>query len=125
MKLKEHYGITVPTSSARTITQRHAHEMYEQEKEKVKIPSKGIHPIILAETDGTMIPITKTTIPEGQKPYDARKHKEHFWREARLSLAHPIGSVTPIFAATLGSVDKVGQQIRTCVNKVCRSGKHA
>ncbi len=123
MKLKEHYGITVPTSSARTITQRHAHEMYEQEKEKVKIPSKGIHPIILAETDGSMIPITKTKPPEGQKPYDARKHKEHFWREARLSLAHSIGSVTPIFAATLGSVDKVGQQIRACVNKVGRNEK--
>ena len=118
-KLKEHYGITVPTSSARIITQRHAHFMHEQEEKEETTPSKISHPIILGETDGSMIPITKTKPkPEGMDRYDARKHKQHFWREARLSLAHPIGSITPVFAATLGGVDKVGQQIRWCVDEV-------
>lgn len=118
-KLKEHYGITVPTSSARIITQHHAHEMHLRE-EKENLPQSEVsHSIILGETDGTMIPIMKTSPkPEGVDRYDARKHKQHFWREARLSLAHAIGSITPVFAATLEGVDKVGQQIRMCVDKV-------
>ena len=127
VKLKEHYGITVPTSSARRITQRHAHEMYEQERKEWVTHSEPTdsgrsHPIILGETDGSMVPIVKTKPkPEGEEKYDARKHKEYFWREARLSLAHEIGSVTPVFAATLGGVDEVGQQIRMCVDKVGRN----
>lgn len=121
-KLKEHYGITVPTSSARTITQQHAHEMHEQEEKERPPHSEISHSIILSETDGTMIPMMKTPSKlEGVDRFDARKHKKHFWREARLTLAHAIGSVTPVFAATLEGVDKVGQQIRMCVDKVGRN----
>lgn len=111
----------MPTSSARLITERHAHAMYEQEAKNVSGNTKVAHPIILAETDGSMIPIMKTkSQPEKE---DARKYKEYFWREARLSLAHPVGSITPIFAATLADVGMVGRQIRRCVNKVGRNEK--
>lgn len=120
MKLKEHYGITVPTSSVRMITQRHAHEMHcREEKQEIRSNSAVPQPIILAETDGSMIPIVKAKPkPERMDVHDARKHKEHFWREGRLSLAHSIGSATPIFAGTLGTVEEVGQQLRCCVDKV-------
>jgi hypothetical protein len=76
-------------------------------------------PIILAETDGSMIPIvTLKPKPEDLDKYDCRKHKQHQWKEARLSLAHAIGSVTPTFAGTLGGVEAVGEQLRQCVEKV-------
>jgi hypothetical protein len=120
MKLKEHYGISVPTSSARVITQRHAHEIQRQEEAQPLTDYKATpQPIILAETDGSMIPMVKTKPkPEGVEKYDARKNKEYFWREGRLSLAHSIGSATPVFAGTLGSVEEVGKQIHHCVKVV-------
>lgn len=118
-KLKEHYGIEVPTSSSRIITQHHAHNIYEQEQQDDVHICANPQAIILAETDGSMIPIVKCSPkPDGVEKFDARKHKTHFWRETRLSLARAVSSVTPVFAATLDSVDKVGRQLKSCVNKV-------
>lgn len=119
--MKEHYGITVPTSSVRIITQHHAHRMFEQEDRTAENTSASAmaQSLILAETDGSMIPIVKTKPkPEGVDKYDARKYKEHYWREARLSFARPIGSVTPTFAATLGGVESVGKQLLSCAQQV-------
>lgn len=121
LRLKEHYGITVPTSTARVITQRHAHEMHKQEeKQRNRIDdNRNGQPVVLAETDGSMIPMVKAKPkPEGSEVYDARKHKDHFWKEGRLSLAHAIGSVTPVFAGTLGGVEEVGSQLYHCVKTV-------
>ncbi len=36
------------------------------------------------------------------------------WKEARLALAHEPGSVTPIFGATLGSVEQAGERLAVC-----------
>jgi hypothetical protein len=117
-KLKEHYGITVPTSSARIITQKHAHHMFlnsEQEPTQVSLSPQAL---VIAETDGSMVPIvTYEKKPDGVEKHDARKHKKLSWREARLSLAHPVGSVTPIFATTLGKPDVVGRQLYRCAKK--------
>lgn len=119
-KLQEHYGISIPTSSARIITQHHAHEIYERHEKQETINRTGpSHTVILAETDGSMIPMVRPKpMPEDVKSYDARKHKEYFWREGRLSLAHEIGSVTPVFAGTLGHKEEVGKQLRSCVDRV-------
>jgi Uncharacterised protein family (UPF0236) len=118
-KLKEHYGIAVPTSSARIITQHHAHEIFLSEASESSLNVFPPHcALILAETDGSMIPIMKPKErPEGMLTYDARKHKNLFWREARLSFARPISSVTPIFAATLGKPEVVGKQLYACARK--------
>ena len=118
MKMKEHYGISIPISSARLITQYHAHQMFEQEEQTAKNPSVPAQALILLETDGSMVPIVKTVPkPEDIDVYDARKHKTHFWREARLSFARPIGSVTPVFSATFGKPEKVGQQLYACAKQ--------
>jgi len=112
-KVKEHYGIEVPTSSARIITQKHAHQIFTKDDDPPSCSSKVTpQSIILTETDGSMIPITKQKErPKGSKKFDGRKAKEHYWKEARLTLARPISSITPRFAATLGKPDKVGQQM--------------
>ncbi|MBO1347833.1 MAG: hypothetical protein EBE86_010750 [Hormoscilla sp. GUM202] len=46
-KLQEHYGITVPISSAQTITQKHAHAVKVSQKLEEKIPDRdGVEQII-------------------------------------------------------------------------------
>jgi Uncharacterised protein family (UPF0236) len=82
---------------------------------RVSRGAKG-SPLILAETDGSMVPLVRGKA-ERDEGGEGRKHKELYWKEARLSLARPIGSVTPCFAATLEGVDKVGEQLHACVEK--------
>lgn len=49
-----------------------------------------------------------------QAVVDRRKTRQVGWKEARLYLAHPPGAVTPVFGATLGSVEEAGQQLSQC-----------
>jgi hypothetical protein len=73
-KLKEHYGINVPTSSARNITEGHARKIRESEYLETEIPEKTGVDRIVVETDGTMIPIVTTdVIPSDEAPVDRRK----------------------------------------------------
>jgi hypothetical protein len=52
-KLKEHYGIEVPTSSARKITEDHARKIREREYLETEIPEQTGVDRIVVETDGT------------------------------------------------------------------------
>jgi hypothetical protein len=117
-KLQEHYGIEVPVSAVRTITEEQAHYIHAQEKFHTPQPTQGVAWVI-AETDGSMIPIVDTAIPGTTAPgRDRRKTRQVRWQEARLSLAHAHGSVTPRFAATFGAPDAVGEQLRDCAIRV-------
>lgn len=114
-KLHEHYGITVPSSSARTITEHHAQTIHEQERLQRDIPEQAGVAVIIAETDGTMIPILKPVNREREAdPLDKRKARQGCWKEARLSLTHPQGSVSPVFGGTIGRPDEVGDQLLHC-----------
>ena len=62
---------------------------------------------MIAEIDGSMIPIVATV--ENEKSKDKRRNRFLSWQEARLCFARGAESVTPIFAATMGSVDRVGE----------------
>lgn len=66
-----------------------------------------------------MVPIV--TINRKSKK-DKRKSREVGWRESRLSLAHAQGSTTPIYKATLGTMDEAGKQLADVV-KLAGSGK--
>jgi hypothetical protein len=113
-KLKEHYGSEVPVSAIRTITEGHASQMHAQEKLQTTLPVRGVAWVI-AETDGSMIPLVDTAAPAtGEAGGDRRKTRQVRWKEARLSLAHAQGSITPTFAATLGEPDVVGDQLLDC-----------
>lgn len=73
-----------------------------------------------AEIDGTMIPIVDTfdKADDEGRAIDKRKTREVRWKEARLSLAHPKGSVSPVFGATSDDVDKAGMTIGvSCIKK--------
>jgi hypothetical protein len=110
-KLQEHYGIELPVSTIRTITQSHAISMCECHQCVQEIPKDPGCEVMIAETDGSMIPIV--TINEASQ--DKRKSKKLGWKEARLSLAHEFGSVIPKFGAIfIGQVDDVGQSLLNC-----------
>ena len=71
--------------------------------------------LLIAEMDGTNVPIV--TIPEKREKNsssDRRKLREVGWREARLCLARRPESVTAIYRATMGGVDKAGTELMSC-----------
>lgn len=114
-KLYEHYGLSVPDSSARTITEHHAQAIQENESLQTEIPESAGVECMIAETDGTMIPIVDTSdkVIDGQ-PVDRRKTRKGRWKEARLALTHPKGSVNPVFGCTLGGPEEAGDQLLNC-----------
>ena len=62
-KLQEHYGITVPVSAVRTITEAHARAIQAQAPSPPTLPVQEVAWVI-AEIDGSMIPIVDTVEPE-------------------------------------------------------------
>jgi hypothetical protein len=112
--MREHYGIEVPTSAARRITQLHANNA-QATAEASPIKKGRAKEQIIAETDGCMIPIVVTKESELG---DKRKGKELIYREARLSLAHEKSSKELRHAGTFGSVEVAGQQLFRCVEEV-------
>lgn len=114
-KLSEHYGINVPENGIRAITLHHAKEikqLQEQALGKVESPGKSC---VISETDGSMVPLVETRAG-GRK--DRRKEKTLSYREARLTLAHEKGAVTPLFSATLGDAKTVGKHVLHCVKAI-------
>jgi hypothetical protein len=114
-KLEEHYGIRIPASAARTITARHAQAIYEHEQIQTEIPQQPGVACLIAETDGTMIPLVETDdlIMNGHL-VDRRKTRTGRWNEARLALAHPKGSGALVFGCTLGGPDDAGARLLDC-----------
>lgn len=114
-KFEEHYGISVPYSAARDITEKHAKEIKDNEILETVIPEESGVGCIIAEADGTMVPIADTAdeTSEGE-PADRRKTRKTRWKEARLTLTHPEGSVSPFFGCTLGGPDEAGDQLLNC-----------
>lgn len=110
-KLREHYGIDAPESTIRKTTLHHAQQMHAQQKNnEAPLKTKGCA-VMVAEIDGCMLPVVTIGKEEGDK----RKQKTLHWKEARLALAHELGSVTPQFAATFGgSSDDAGQSLLNC-----------
>lgn len=115
-KLKEHYGIEVPTSSAQSIVEAHARTIRENECLKTEIPEGPGVDRIVAELDGSMIPIVTTDgIPSGDESIDRRKTRQVGWKEARLALARPLSSVETVYETMLlGSVDDAGDRMAHC-----------
>ncbi len=114
-KVKEHYGIEVPVSAVRVVTEAHGAAMRAQEKRKSDWPKHPGVAVLITEMDGSMLPVVAMAEPvPGEAPVDRRKTRKVVWKEARLVLAHEPGSVTPIFGATLGSVEEAGGRLAVC-----------
>ena len=117
LKLLEHYGFAIGESTIQRITLCHAEALHTQALSEVDLCSQdfpeapGRHQQIVVQTDGGMIPIVKPD--ETQK--DKRKGKTLLWREAKLSLAHPKGSRTPVYGGMIeGGVEAAGRQLFAC-----------
>lgn len=110
-KLKEHYGIEMPVSTVVKITEYHGQQMHQQ-RNTATVSSTRLGCLQqIAETDGCMLPIVSARTDVG----DQRKNKKLHWLEARLALAHPLGSVSPKFEATFGgNVDDAGCALLNC-----------
>jgi hypothetical protein len=110
-KLQEHYGITIPVSTMRKITEGHGvHMLEQQDRVAWPVSMPGCRQQV-GEIDGAMVPI----VTIGAEAGDKRKQRTLPWQEARLVLVHAQGSVTPKFAATFGgSVEESGQALRSC-----------
>ena len=114
-KLREHYGIDVPVSTVRAITEHHGAAMRARQPQASPWPDAPGVSVLIAEMDGSMVPLVETAVPgDGDVPSDRRKTRQLSWTEARLCLAHEPGSVTPMFGATMGSVDDAGDRLREC-----------
>ena len=89
----------------------HANAMLEQQKQaKLPLNTKG-NLTIIGEIDGCMVPVMEANKEEK----DQRKGKTLCWKEARLALAHEVGSTSPKFSAIFGgSTDEAGQSLLDC-----------
>lgn len=117
-KLNEHYGITLSVSAVRNITESHAHHIYERRRrERIEeYPGVKGRDYVIAETDGSMVPIVVTD----ENAEDRRKDKKYLWKEARLSIAHVPGDMTLHFGAEFQEgVDEAGKNLFDCA---CRAG---
>jgi hypothetical protein len=111
-KLQEHYGLEVPASSARQITQRHGAAMRQQQVLQTEIPERPGVGRVIAELDGSMIPLVKT---DSSARGDRRRTRQLEWREVRLAHAYRPGSVRGRFGATLEGPEPAGAQWADCV----------
>ena len=112
-KVQEHYGVSVPVERVRTVTLQHAQVLAAQTPEPVRtLPARGAERIV-AEADGTMVPVVDTAAaPPGT---DRRKHRKVRYQEARLVAACAQGSTTIHYGATLHDVADAGLRWAQCV----------
>lgn len=118
-KLMEHYGIAVSVSAIRSVTEHHGQALSEREANAAMASAQSAEPAanLIAEVDGSMLPTVHIASLQEGTPVDGRKRREVKWQEARLSLVHPQGSASPVFAATLGTTEEVGDQLYACARR--------
>lgn len=128
-KMKEHYGINIGISAAQSITQTHAEEIHNAPS---NLADESISPateMIVTEMDGCMVPIVVTGVKQeksandekaekGQVKIDKRKNKSLEYREAKMCLAHKVGSCTLKYGGTMDGPDAAGKQWKHCVQQV-------
>jgi hypothetical protein len=100
-KVKEHYGIEVPLSSARHQTLKHAQAIGGVQHEA---PKQAVA-VLITEIDGCMLPIVT---PAAALAVDHRKGKQLSWREARLCTARSKDVVDDLYGATFGTAKLAG-----------------
>jgi hypothetical protein len=98
-RMREHHGLNVRAEEVRQQTYRHARAMA-----RLTPAARPPSAVIVAQIDGSMIPILQPA-PSGA---DRRRARAVDWRELKACLARDRDSATPLFGATLGSVQVAG-----------------
>ena len=109
-KIHEHYGIHIANGAAATITEGHASKMTDTAMTPEVRSTKGALTLI-AQIDGSMIPMVQTGTSDDSAPQDRRKTRKVFWKEGKLSMIRRADEVTPIFAVTLGDAAAAGADL--------------
>ena len=83
-QVQEHYGLEVGASTVRRITEDHGQQLHGK-PDLVQGKAPGRHGVaqLIAETDGSMIPIVTRDPAHGG---DQRKSRVLGWKEARLEI---------------------------------------
>lgn len=116
-RLSRHHPIKVSASKVREITLRHAKNI---ENYQVKFDSVGklsIHGAdqLIAQTDGTMLPVVR--FKEGSKQGDKRKKRQLEWKEGRLCAAQTQGKNCAIYGFSMDAPEQLGYQWANCVKE--------
>ncbi len=113
-KLQEHYGVELSVSTVRRITEDHARRLFEGQVLETQGRAQGGERVMVVEMDGGMIPIVA---PDPTQD-DRRKGKALKWQEAKICLAHPLGSTRLTYGGTLnGGVEGAGRHLLDCAVK--------
>lgn len=84
----------------------------ETEENQTTIPSSGGVEKLIAQIDGSMIPIVETKyLEKNDQIVDRRKTRSCVWKEARLCLVHQKDSEEMTFGATIGTVLEAGEKL--------------
>lgn len=110
-QIEEHYGQKVSSSAVRRITEQHGQHLQEQRDYSIGRPAQERVQQLVAETDGTMVPIVYFDPSDNA---DQRKTRKTCWNEARLSLVFEPGQIHPRYGAIMGSPEDVGVQLSQC-----------
>jgi hypothetical protein len=103
-KLREHYGLEVSAGRVRRESLRLAATLEQAPRTARTLAAKG-PAVIVAEADGTMIPLMETP---AQAQGDARKQRKVLWKEMRLEAAQAQGSARTHYAAGMDSPEQAG-----------------
>lgn len=106
-KMKEHYGIEVPSSTIRLITEKHAYKV-----SGLKRAEAAHEQVLVSETDGSMIPIVE--IDSLKKEEDARKARKVVWKEVKLSFARGKDKTNRFYAGGICTAEEAGQKMLEC-----------
>jgi hypothetical protein len=94
-RLKEHYGMEINSEAIRQQTLHHGKGM--------GAIAPGLHPVakeLVTEMDGSLIPVVQPA-----RSGDRRKNKTLVWREVRVCCARAVGKDSPVYGATLGTLE--------------------
>jgi hypothetical protein len=105
--VKEHYGVDIGSSAVRDVTLEHARKALRNEEKRPKVKklkSCGKEEII-AQIDGSFLPMVRIKEGEGDK----RKLREGYWAEARLAVARGKGEAQSWYGVSFRSVEEAGE----------------
>jgi len=107
--MKEHYGIDIPSSTTRLITQKHAYKISSLKKNEADKEQ-----VLISETDGSMIPIVEIDTIKDVVKGDLRKARKVSWKEVKLSFARGKDKVNRFYAGGIGTAEEAGQKMLEC-----------
>jgi hypothetical protein len=112
-RLELHYGVSLSASSVRKLTLSHAATIARQQQPEGTVGGLAAcgADYIIAQSDGTMLPILETRKARSR---DLRKRRSCQWNEFRLCATRAQGSTRTCYGVSQGDVDQAGYVWAAC-----------